>query len=52
MNKLEQLIKRSQQAYSGELKTALWITFWLFILTWGDNDLIGALVNLINKFAT
>ena len=52
MNKLEQLIKQSQQLYSGEIKTALWISFWLFILTWGDNDLIGAIVNLINKYAT
>ena len=48
MNRIEQWATNNiRPLYSGEFKTALWIAFWLFILTWGEPDLVGAAVRLL-----
>jgi hypothetical protein len=47
MNKIEQMLNQYKPYYSGELKTAAWIGFWLFILTWGEPDLVGAVVAML-----
>jgi len=34
-----------------DLRTALWVALWLFVLTKGEPDLIDALVKLIDRMA-
>ena len=32
-----------------DLSTALWVSFWLFILTTGDPDVLDAVIGLIGR---
>jgi hypothetical protein len=33
------------------MKAPLWVAFWLFILTEGDPDLLGAIIDLVGRIA-
>ena len=35
-----------------EMKSALWVSFWLVVMFAGDADLLKAVVALINRIAT
>jgi hypothetical protein len=38
--------------YTALYRTALWIAFLLFVLTWGEPDIIGAVVQLLMRSGT
>jgi hypothetical protein len=42
----------SFKEYTALYRTALWIAFWTFILTWGEPDIVGALVQLLMRMST
>ena len=38
-----------QPQHYADMKTALWIVFWVFVLTWGEPDLISSVVKFIDR---